>query len=136
MRSTGARRVSRVERTSATAYERLGGESGITGVVDQLYRRVEADEVLAPYFHDTHMPAQRRRLVEMIGEALGGPSAPWLKDLRGAHEGRGITHRHYSRMAAHLMAILEEGGAAPDEVDTVASWLATGRAEVVEDDAF
>jgi len=37
---------------------------------------------LGPYFHTTDLDVQRRKLTEMIGEALGGPEAPWLLGLR------------------------------------------------------
>lgn len=117
-----------------TLFDRLGGAPAIAGVVAALYDKAQADPELAPYFHTTDIDAQRRRLAEMIGEALGGPKAPWLKGLREAHRGRGVTHRHFSLMAAHLMDVLIEREVDPDEADAVMNWVAQGRDEVVEDD--
>lgn len=116
-----------------TVFARIGGAATITRVVEALYDRAQADPELAPYFHTTDLTAQRRRLAEMIGEALGGPAAPWLKDLDVAHRGRGITHRHFSLMAAHLMDVLIEFDLDPDEADAVMNWVAQGRDAVVED---
>lgn len=115
-----------------TTYERLGGAATVRRVVDELYERARADDELAGYFHATDMEVQRQKLTEMIGEALGGPSAPWLLGLREAHAGRGITHRHFSLMAAHLIDILIEFGVDPDDTNTITRWFASGREAVVE----
>jgi truncated hemoglobin YjbI len=78
------------------------------------------------------METQRSRLTDMISEAVGGPPAPWLKGLDDAHRGRGITHRHFSLMAAHLIDALEHHGIDPDEADLLTAWFAQGRAAVVD----
>ena len=100
---------------------------------DTLYERARADEELVGYFHATDMDVQRQKLTDMIGESLGGPSAPWLLGLREAHTGRGITHRHFSLMAAHLIDILLERGVDPDETNTIMQWFASGREAVVDE---
>lgn len=114
-------------------YSRLGGEPTVRGVVEELYRRAHADDELAPYFHATDMAVQRQKLVEMIGDVLGGPPAPWLLGLREAHAGRNITHRHFSLMASHLVDILVELGVDADETNTITQWFASGRAAVVDE---
>jgi len=124
----------RVDTESSTVFDRLGGASAIDGIVDELYRRARADEELAPYFHRTDMEVQRRKLGEMLGEALGGPEAPWLLGLHDAHRGRGITNRHFSLLASHLIDVLLDNDVQPDEVDAMMSWFARGREAVVEDD--
>lgn len=117
----------------SSTYARLGGRPAIDGIVEELYRRAEHDAELAPYFHATNMATQRARLADMVGEALGGPAAPWLAGLREAHQGRGITHRHFSLMAAHLIDILIERGVGADETDDLMNWIASGREAVVDE---
>ena len=119
--------------TTASAFDRLGGAAAIASIVDELYNRAQADPELAPYFHTTDLAVQRRKLGEMLGEALGGPKAPWLKGLEVAHRGRGITNRHFSLLAAHLIDVALESDVAPDEVDALMSWFALGREAVVDD---
>ena len=55
-----------------TLFDRLGGAAAIAQIVTKLYERTSTDPELAPYFHTTDMELQRRKLSEMIGEALGG----------------------------------------------------------------
>jgi hemoglobin len=118
---------------ATSLYDRLGGEPTVRRVVDGLFSRARSDDELVGYFHATDMDVQRQKLVEMIGEALGGPTAPWLLGLREAHAGRNITHRHFSLMAAHLVDILSELGVGADETDTIMQWFASGRAAVVDE---
>ena len=119
-----------------TVFERIGGAAAIAAIVEQLYDRAQADPELAPYFHTTDIEAQRQRLAEMIGQALGGPEAPWLQGLEAAHRGRGVSHRHFSLMAAHLMDVLIDMEFDPDEADVVMNWVAQGRDAVVEDPGY
>lgn len=116
-----------------TLFDRLGGAAALAEIVAKLYERTAADPELAPYFHTTDIEVQRRKLSEMIGEALGGPEAPWLLGLHEAHRGRGVTHRHFSLLAAHLLDLLEELQVDPDEADVVMNWVVQGRDAVVED---
>ncbi len=124
-----------MRRRGGTAFERIGGTSAVVTAVERLYSRALADPELAPYFHRTNMPMQRDRLVGMVSEALGGPRSPWMTGLVAAHQGRGITHDHFDRMAGHLLAILRELDLPRREVRQVARWLSTSRAAVVQDPA-
>lgn len=122
-----------MESSATTIFDRLGGAAAIAAIVADLYERARQDPELTQYFHATDMDVQRRKLAEMIGEALGGPKAPWLMGLDVAHQGRGVTHRHFSLMAAHLMDVLIDRQVDPDEADAVMNWLSAGREAVVED---
>jgi hemoglobin len=115
-----------------TPLARIGGPEGVRSVVDELYRRAWADDELAEYFHATDQTAQRQRLADMIAGALGGPPTPWLEGLTEAHAGRGITHRHFSLMAAHLIDTLDHFGVTADEADLLTAWFAAGRDAVVD----
>lgn len=115
-----------------TPLARLGGLDGVHAVVDELYRRAGEDAELSVYFHTSDMETQRTRLADMIAGALGGPPTPWLAGLDEAHHGRGITHRHFSLMAAHLVDTLDHHGIGPDEADLLTTWFAAGREAVVE----
>jgi len=54
--------------------------------------------------------------------------------VEDAHRGRGVSHRHFSPLAAHLIDILTEFEVNPDEADVVMNWVAEGRKAVVEDE--
>ena len=122
--------------SAATIFERLGGAAAIAAIVADLYERARQDPELTQYFHLTDLEVQRKKLAEMIGEALGGPAAPWLMGLEEAHRGRGVTHRHFSLMAAHLMDVLIDRDVDADEANAVMNWLTASRDVVVEDPEY
>jgi truncated hemoglobin YjbI len=114
-------------------FSRVGGAPAIAQMVTSLYERVRADPELEPYFHVTDFEVQRRKLGEMLTDVLGGPQADWLLDLRTAHRGRGISHRHFSLLCAHLIDTLEAAGLTGDEADDMIEWVGQARSAVVED---
>jgi truncated hemoglobin YjbI len=125
--------LTNTETPTPSLFIRIGGAPAIAQVVAALYERVRADPELAPYFHLTDIEAQRRKLGEMLADALGGPQAPWIIDLRTAHRGRGVTHRHFALLCAHLIDVLEDAGLSGDEADDIIEWVGRARSAVVEE---
>jgi hemoglobin len=124
-----------VDTSTQSPYQSLGGHAGIERIVAAIYVRVWADPELGPYFHRTDRDRQRNRLTQLLAAALGGPDAYTGAGLREAHAGRGITHRHFSILAAHAADVLEEQGVEPEAIDEVLAFISSTRAEVVEDPA-
>lgn len=114
-------------------FDRLGGPNAMASIVAALYGKAQADDELAPYFHRTDIDEQRRKLADMLGEATGGPAAPWLLGLAEAHRGRGITDRHFSLLAAHLVDVLEAAQVGDDDLDDVMLLIAHARDAIVDD---
>ncbi len=92
---------------TGTIYEKIGGKPALTAVVDEFYRRVLADQTLAPLFVDTDMKKQRAHQVAFLAYALGGPNEYKGAGMKKAHEGRGITDAHFGAVAGHLRATLQ-----------------------------
>ncbi|MDP0491364.1 MAG: group 1 truncated hemoglobin [Verrucomicrobiota bacterium JB023] len=88
-------------------YERIGGEEGISKLIDQFYERVLADEELAPFFQHTPIEKLQRMQKEFFSEALGGPLFYSGKPLRQVHAGKGIRKEHLRRFTDHLKGTLE-----------------------------
>ena len=115
-----------------TPFERLGGASTVRTIVDAHPQRVWRDPELGPFFHRADRAAQRDRFAAMLSVSLGGPSTYDGMNLREAHAGRGITHRHFSLFAAHLVDALTIDLAVPhDLVDEVLAVIVGARDDVV-----
>jgi len=112
-------------------YERLGGEAGITELVDAFYDRVLADELLAPYFAGVAMDRLRLMQREFFSAATGGPSAYGGGSLRDVHAGRGIGTRELTRFFDHLVETLGDRGLDRDDVDEIAHRLGLAADDIV-----
>ncbi len=114
-------------------YERLGGEKAITGLVDDFYDRVRADDALKGFFVHSDMEALRRMQREFFAAAVGGPIVYAGKGLREAHAGRGINKAHFRRFIDHLMATLTDFKISEDDRYEIITRLNKYADEIVGD---
>jgi len=116
-----------------TLYERLGGQSGIAKLIDRFYDKVASDPELGPFFEHTPMERLRAMQREFFAAALEGPQCYSGLSLARAHEGRGITNRHFSRYVGLLLDTLKEAGVPPHDVDAVVDRISTYVEEITGD---
>jgi hemoglobin len=74
----------------------------------------------------------KRRLVEFVSAATGGPLEYKGKDMKTAHLGMAITDAEFNALAGHLKAALEKNGAKPDDVNAVLLAVGGTRKDIVE----
>lgn len=112
-------------------YERIGGGPAVTAVVDELYRRLVADDEVGHYFTDIDLPAQKRHMVLMLTTVLGGPDGYGGRTLEEAHQPLGISDPDYDRVGTTLVTILAEAGVPDDIQHDVGDVLGAVRPQVV-----
>ena len=94
-------------------YERLGGKTAITAVVDEFVGRVAADNRINHFFAATAAnPAQlaafKGKLVDQICQAAGGPCTYAGRDMKTAHQGMGITAADFNALVEDLVGALDK----------------------------
>jgi hemoglobin len=112
-------------------YERIGGGAAVGAVVEELYRRLTADEQLSHYFRDVSLPTLKRHQTLMITSILGGPDRYDGRPLDEAHAPLGISDADYDRVGTHLIACLQGAGVPDDIQDRVGVALGQVRGSVV-----
>ena len=111
--------------------DRLGGPAAIAELVDDMYRRISADEELSPFFEGVDMQRLRNMQYEFIASALGGPVAYSGQELQSIHAGRGITAKHFSKFVGHLASAMEDRNVAADDVHEMLGKIAMYRDKVI-----
>lgn len=109
---------------SETLYDVLGGHDGVAAVVDEMYRRILADEELAPFFAKTDLEHLKRMQTAFIAAVVDGPPQHSGAELNQIHRNRGIERRHFSKFCGHMLDALNHHGVAPNLVDQVLGRLA------------
>jgi hemoglobin len=114
-------------------YDLLGGDRlAIRTLTSAMYRKVLADDLLAPYFAGVDMHRQAVMLAEFLAMAFGGPDAYAGRDLRTAHAGlHGLTDAHFDKVVSYLAATMREFGVSEGDVAT-----ATAVAQTLRDDVL
>ncbi len=116
-----------------TLFDRLGGASGVTAVVQEMYRRVLEDPELAPFFEGVSMDRLRRMQYQFLSAALDGPAVYTGAELTAIHHGRGITSQHFAKFCGHFADAVEAHGATPRDVDDALGRLATYKDKITGD---
>lgn len=114
-------------------YERVGGGSAVSSVVQRFYEKVLDDELLTPYFEGVDMTLQRRHLALLVAQLLDGPAEYAGRPLDEAHRGLHITDEAYDHVVAHLVGSLHEFSVPPDIVESLGEVLAEVRGLIVDD---
>ena len=118
----------------SSIYEQIGGAPAIDAAVENFYRRVLQDELLAPYFSDIDMDKQMAKQAAFLTMVTGGPNNYSGRDMRTAHARlveRGIGDQHFDHVVKHLGDTLAELGVAKELIEQVAGVAESVRSDVL-----
>jgi hemoglobin len=119
--------------SDVSLYDLLSDDRGaMYSVTSALYKKVVADELLAPYFRGADMDRQASMLAEFLAMAFGGPHAYSGRDLRTAHaQLPGLSDTHFDLVVSYLADTLREFGVADGDIATVDAVAETVRDDVL-----
>jgi hemoglobin len=113
-------------------YDRIGGASAVSVVVNNFYEKVVADPQLSDFFSQVDMPRLKRHQVLLVSYVLGGPAKYDGRELRDAHADLPITAEHFKLVVAHLVAALEEAGVPEEIIGRLGDALAGTEQDIVK----
>jgi hemoglobin len=119
--------------SDVSLYDLLSGDRHtMHSVTSALYKKIQADELLAPYFRGVDLDRQAAMLAEFLAMAFGGPHAYSGRDLRTAHaQLPGLTDMHFDLVIGYLADTLREFGVADGDIATAGAVAETVRDEVL-----
>ena len=115
-----------------TLYDRLGGKTAITSVVDTFVARVAADARINKKFARSDIPRVKAMLVDQICGATGGPCTYTGRDMKEAHRNMGVTEGEFNALVEDLVAALNRFNVAKAEQDELLAILGSMKAAIVE----
>jgi hemoglobin len=117
-------------------YERLGGEPAITQVVEDFVAIVIEDpkikEEHREHFKRPSVKELKKKLVDQIGEATGGPQKYTGKNMKDAHKGMKISDADFDALAADVVKALDKNKVGEAEKKELLDILGKMRSDVVE----
>ncbi len=120
---------------SQTLYERLGGKTAITAVIDDFVARCAGDARINGKFARTDIPRLKSSLIDQVCEATGGPCTYSGRDMRTTHDGMSVTAGEIDALVADLVATLDRFSVPEAEKNELLGALAPMRADIVEVEA-
>ena len=88
-------------------YRALGGQPGLTALVDDLVGRLLLDPRTEPFFRDADAPKLRSELVTQFCELAGGPCKRTGKDMASVHAGQDIRRTDFNAVVEVLQQSLD-----------------------------
>jgi truncated hemoglobin YjbI len=137
-REAGEPPFAREESKPKTLWGRLGGESGVSKIVDDFFTLAAPDPKIDFSRGGKYKPTpdqvakMKRELVEQVSQASGGPLKYTGPDMKSVHKGMGITEAQFDAAAADLKKALEKYKVAPEDVKQILDAVASYRKEIVE----
>jgi hemoglobin len=116
-----------VDRTP-TLYEWAGGGEAIERLINSFYDRVEADDLISPFFPGGVSAEHRDHVVAWWSEVFGGPDR-YTRELGGyenmlaRHRGLGIAPQQRARFVS-LMSLAADDAGLPDDPEFRSALLA------------
>ncbi|UUZ81827.1 group 1 truncated hemoglobin [Paenibacillus sp. P26] len=111
--------------STASLYEKLGGEAAVQAVVEEFYKRILADDTINSFFTGTDMEKLRGHQVKFISFALDGPNQYSGKSMEKAHAGMNLQPQHFQAVAKHLHGALAQFNVSEEDIDEVLTRVAS-----------
>jgi hemoglobin len=113
-------------------YDRLGGKSAITAVVDTFVGKVGGDNRINGYFASTDLTQLKMHLVNQICQASGGPCTYTGRTMKQTHAGMGVTDGAFKALVEDLVAALDHHQVGKAEKDELLGVLGPMKSDIVE----
>jgi hemoglobin len=117
---------------SRSLYDRLGGKSAITAVVDSFVARVAADARINKKFAHSNIPRVKTMLVDQICAQTGGPCTYTGRSMKEAHRHMGVTEGEFNALVEDLVASLNQFKVPAREQNELLTALGAMKGDIVE----
>ena len=118
--------------TEKSLYDRLGGKTAITAVVDDFVGRVAADTRINGKFANANIPRLKSMLVDQICQASGGPCTYTGRDMKNTHAGMGVSSSDFDALVGDLVATLNKFKVPEREKNELLGALGPMEGDIVE----
>ena len=113
-------------------YDRLGGKTAITAVVDDFVGRVAADTRINGKFANANIARLKSMLVDQICQASGGPCTYTGRDMKSTHAGMGVSSSDFDALVGDLVATLNKFKVPEREKNELLGALGPMKSDIVE----
>ncbi len=121
-----------------TLWDRLGGEAGVTKIVNELVAAAGNDPKVDFFRNGRYkldaagIAKLKKDLVEQVSFLTGGPLKYGGLSMKEAHKGMGISNAQFDAFMDHVKAVLEKNHVAPADVATIVAAYNGYRKDIVE----
>ena len=113
-------------------FDRLGGQTAITAVVDSFVARVAADARINKKFAKSDVGRVKTMLVDQICNQTGGPCTYTGRSMKEAHANMGVTEGEFNALVDDLITTLRAFNVPSKEQNELLTALGSMKGDIVE----
>lgn len=113
-------------------YQQLGGEPGITRIVEGMLLRIAGDERIVEHFQNIDVQRLRDKLIEQLCAEAGGPCIYTGDSMEESHKGQALTPSDFNALVENLQAAMTAQGLPIPVQNRLLARLATMRGQVID----
>lgn len=117
--------------TQESLYERLGGQSGIAAIVEDIWINHTSNPLIKQRYAASDPEKVKRLVREFFGAGIGGPETYTGQDMLSAHKGMNISDQEFNAVNDDVLKALDSNNVGPDERNEVLCILYSMKADIV-----
>ncbi|CDW76451.1 hemoglobin [Stylonychia lemnae] len=118
----------------SSLFERLGGQEGVTNIVEGMYAKIFNDPDVADFFRKSDKGHQVKKMAAFFIYTTGGQEDWDGKSMKETHQGRGIGSRQFERVIDHIRSTMHELGHLDELIDELVNRLDLLKPAYLEED--
>ena len=113
-------------------YQQLGGEPGLSRIVEGMLLRVAGDQRIFEHFRDVDIQRVRDKLVEQLCAEAGGPCVYSGDSMEESHKGLALTPSDFNALVENLQASMTAEAVPIPTQNRLLARLAPMRSEIID----
>lgn len=114
-----------------TLYERLGGETGVRKIVNDVLDKNSNNPLIGYHFRNIDMDKLKQLVFEFFSMGTGGPHQYTGRDMRSSHTGMNINEEEWISATNDTILALDMNGIGQEEKNEVIAILESLKGDIV-----
>ncbi len=117
---------------AVSLFDKYGGVPAVTRIVRDFHERLMRRPNLRRYFEGMAVDSVIQHHIAYVSYAMGKPNQDFtMKTMHDQHMHAGVTKASYNQLTELFLAVLEDEGVTPEDMDTIEETLKSVRGEIV-----
>jgi len=117
--------------SSQTLYDQLGGDAGVTAIVNGTLNYTLKDDRIAHTFENSNVPRVETLLIEQICELTDGPCTYSGQTMERSHRGHELTSLHFNALVENMQKAMNDNDVSFSTQNKLLALLAPMHRDVV-----
>ncbi|MEK0429224.1 MAG: hypothetical protein RL001_1751 [Pseudomonadota bacterium] len=117
---------------AVSLFDKYGGVPTVTRIVRDFHERLMRRPNLRRYFEEMHVDSIIQHHIAYVSYAMGKPNQDFtMRAIHDQHMQAGVTKASFNHVTEIFLAVLEDEGVTPEDMEQIEETLKAVRGEIV-----